>query len=162
MKKMEIARSKENKMKIYCARPITGCSFEEVTSYYEKTRDSLKVFGYDVLIPMCGKGYLKNETEFKSDGYKQPMSTDRAIIQRDNWMCHQCDVLFANLLYSTRISIGTIMEIAWCYDNRKHVVVAMEGDNIHRHAFVNEAAAIVFPSYNECMEYLSKLASMEI
>ena len=149
-------------LKIYLARPITGCSFDEVSSYYEETRDILREMGYDPIIAMCGKSYFKDEQNFKAEGYKQPLSTDHAIFQRDKWMTHQCDVLLANLIGATKVSIGTCFEISWANYLGKHIVLVMEENNIHQHAFVKEAATVIYNNFQDALDYLSKLAKMEI
>lgn len=145
-------------MRIYLARPISGCSFEEVVGYYEATVQSLKGYGYDVLYPMCGKNYLRNEIQFKAEGYGQPLSTNRAIVGRDRWMVRQSDIVLANLVGSKHVSIGTVSELAWAFDNKKHVIIVMEKDNVHRHAFVLEFADVIFETSDEAMQYLWKLA----
>jgi len=145
-------------MRIYLARPISGCSYSEVVDYYEDTVAVLKGYGYDVLYPMCGKEYLRNEIEFKAEGYGQPLSTNRAIVGRDRWMVRQSDIVFANLAGSTHVSIGTVSELAWAFDNKKHVIVVMEKENVHRHAFVLEFADVIFETTEEALAYLKKLA----
>lgn len=114
-------------MKIYLARPISGRSYDEVTTYYKKLTESLQYAGYEVLCPMNGKTHLRTELEFKAHGYtNNPTSTNHAIIERDRWMVNQADVVYANLQGSTHVSIGTCMELAWAHDKGKHTIVAME------------------------------------
>jgi len=38
-----------------------------------------------------------------------------------------------------RVSIGTVMEIAWAFGNNVPVVCIMEEGNIHTHPMINEA-----------------------
>lgn len=144
-------------MEIYLARPISGQSYETVVDYYKETSDTLKALGYDVLCPMTGKQYLRNEISFKAAGYGNPVSTNHAIIERDRWMVKKADVVYAYLSNATITSIGTCMELAWVHDAGKHTIVVMEQGNIHRHAFVLEAADIVFETHEEAIEYLTLL-----
>jgi nucleoside 2-deoxyribosyltransferase len=118
--------------------------------------------GFEVFIALCGKSYLKNEREFMATGYKQPLSTDHAITQRDWWMCRKCDILLVNLIGAKKISIGTVMEMAWAFDHGKHIITVMENDNIHQHAFVKEVSSIVYDNFQDALDYLSKLSKMEI
>lgn len=148
-------------MKIYLARPISGYSYDEVVNYYDSTVSYLKTLGYDVLYPMCGKGYLRNEIKFKAEGYGQPLSTNRAIVGRDRWMVHQADVVLANLTESQHVSIGTVCELAWAFDNKKHVIIVMEKENIHRHAFVIEFADVIFETSEEALAYLAELSRVK-
>jgi len=153
---------KEPIMRVYCARPISGCSFDEVTTYYRETVDILKGMGYEVLFPMCGKGYLRNEIEFKAHGYNNPLSTNHAIVERDRWMTQSCDILFVYLVGAKLVSIGSVAEMAWAHHMGKHTIVIMEEGNIHQHAFILDMADVIFPTYQEGLDYLEKFAKGEI
>jgi hypothetical protein len=145
---------------IYCVHPISGCSADEVFDYYDKTKIDLTDAGYDVFVPMYGKNNLRTELEFKAEGYKDnPLTTNHAIFNQ--WMVKQADILYANFIGATRVSIGSMFELAWGSDNDKQVIIVMEKDNIHRHAFVLESGTIVFETTEEAMTYLKNLASKE-
>lgn len=145
-------------MKVYLAGPITGLSYEEVVESLHLAKEVLEGAGYEVLSPMTGKGHLRNEIEFKAEGYGNPLSTNHAIFERDRWMVQICDVILADFTNGrTRVSIGTVTEIAWGALLGKHVVAVLPTeDNIHRHAFVLEAADVIFPSREEALQYLEK------
>jgi hypothetical protein len=49
------------------------------------------------------------------------------------------------------------MELAWASILGKHTVVSMQKENVHRHAFILEAADVIFETHEESMEYLDKL-----
>lgn len=149
-------------MRIYLARPITGLDFSQVFWYYQATTAKLREYGYEVVHPFCGKGYLQHETTFKAEGYQQPLSCNNAILARDRWMCRYADVIYANLCGSQKVSIGTCMEIAFGIEHCKHIVVSMEQGNIHRHSFVLAGASVIYDTDEEAVEYLRKLAAMEI
>ena len=146
-------------MKIYCARPISGCSGEEVVEYYETIKNILTNLGYNVYIPMVGKGEMRTEVEFKADQptHDNPLATNHAIYERDKWMVTQSDIVFANLVDAKSVSIGTVMEMAWAALLGKHLVVAMGKADLHRHAFVLESADVVFETAPEAMRYLKQL-----
>lgn len=147
-------------MFIYLVRPISGCTFQEVTQGYKETANILLNHGYQVLHAMMGKEDLQqNDEVFKNHGYTHPVATDRAILGRDRWMVKKADIVFANFLGAKRVSIGSMMELAWAHDHGKHVVIAMEKDNIHRHAFVTGCADILFETQEEALNYLSRLTA---
>jgi len=149
-------------MKIYCAHPICGLQAEEIIKYYDEVVERLSDFGYEVFHPIVEKGYMRNEVKFKAEGFGDPVSTNHAISERDKWMVMNCDILFLNLLGTKTISIGCVMELAWAQILNKHTIVVMEKDNIHRHAFVLEAADVVFEDYDDAIEYLGKLIKRKI
>ena len=145
---------------IYVAGSISGMSYEEAQDYFKTTSHILTNMGYDVLSPMIGKTHLRTEIKLREKDYTHPVSTNHAIFGRDKWMVEQSDIVLCNLSNSgDRVSIGSMMELAWASMLNKHVIVIMQKDNIHRHAFVLEAADIVFTSLNEGLEYLSNLNS---
>lgn len=146
-----------NKMKIYLAGPISGMSYQEVVDriqdYY------IKLDNYEVLSPMTGKEELRTEKKLKAHGYdNNPIATNHAIVERDRWSVSRCDVLLADLIGTVDISIGTVMELAWASMLGKHTVVIMEKDNVHQHAFILEAADIVFDNKSDAINYLHKLS----
>lgn len=144
----------KSKNKIYLARPISGCSGEEVLNWYDENVSKLIKMGFDVASPMTGKGHMRTELEFKAEGYGTAVSSNHAIYQRDKWMVVNSDIVLCYLCSSKRVSIGAMHEIAWAAFNNKHVIVVMEKDNIHRHAFVLESASIVFETMDEALTYL--------
>ncbi len=147
-------------MKIYLAGPISGKGYNEVVDLYREKAELLRHHGYEVLCPMTGKAHLRNELNLKAFGLKDhPTSTNHSIFERDKWMVSNCDVILADLSNAgSRISIGTMMELAWAAAYSKHSVVVMQEDNIHQHAFVLEAADLVFPDIEQAITYLAELA----
>jgi len=146
-------------MNIYFGRPITGCSADEVVTYYKQVGAHYGSLGAKIFQPMVGKGKLRNEKQFKSNGYTtSPCSTNHAILQRDLWMVEQSDVVFIDLSNTKAVSIGCCMELAVAHWLRKYTIVVMpEEDNPHNHAFVLEAADAIFRNREEAFTYLDKL-----
>lgn len=145
-------------MRIYLAGPISGKSADDVYSRIERDSYILRRFGYEVQNPMTGKASLRFEKEFVAKDYRHPVTTNHAIIERDRWMVKRSDVVFVNLMEAKEKSIGSIMELAWAHDNGVHTVVAMPETGPHNHAFIIEAADILFHDKEEAMNYLKELA----
>lgn len=147
-----------DKRTIYCVHPINGLSFKDVTDYYTYAVAYLQNCGYDVLYPLVARGECNRDMTFRATGSeKVPCATNHAIYERDRWMVQQSDIVFADLTGAKRISIGSVMELAWASYLGKHTVVAMEKTNIHRHAFTLEAADIIFETGAEALTYLQEL-----
>lgn len=146
------------KMKIYIAHPITGLTPDTVFNYYEKMIKTL--WQYAVLSPMTGKDNLRCEVELKSDGYFQPTATNHAIFERDMWMVSQADVVLVDLFNTPRCPIGCYMELAVAAWLRKHTILVMAKDSEYRHAFILEAADIVFETMEEAIKYLQELCAI--
>lgn len=146
-------------MKIYIASPISGLTSEEVFDYFDGTERKLRLCGFDPYSPMTAKDYLRGEVRMNPQGYaRHSASTAHAIYKRDKWMLSSSDVVFVNLLNGTEISIGCMFELAWADMLGKHVVVVSNGEPPYDHAFVKQAADIVFTSLDGALEYLQELA----
>lgn len=144
------------KKRLYLAHPISGLSGKEIFDYFDNAKDRLKEY-YDILSPMTGKNYLRNIDTAKPSGYTHPISNNHAIFQRDTWMVSQSDIVFCDFTGVEKISIGCCMELAIASWLNKHTIVVMDKNNIHNHAFILEAADIIFDNYNDGFNYLVEL-----
>jgi len=142
-------------MKIYLAGPISGRKYKRVLEFFMSKIERLRAAGHTVLNPMLGKDDLRNEPELRGYGYKGPTTTNHAIFERDQWMVQQADVVFADLSCTERVSIGTCFELAWASLLGKHTIAVV--DSVHWHAFVLEAADVIFDGVDDAMEYLEAL-----
>jgi len=147
-----------DKMTVYLAGPITGQGYAETMYEFLQKKLVLEDY-YRVLHPMLGKGELRNETKFRASDYVHvPVATNHAIVERDRWMVEQSDVVFADLGEATQVSIGTCFEMAWAAMLGRHTVVVLPEDGPHQHAFVLEAADVIFRTSVEAIAYLIDLA----
>ena len=147
-------------MKMYLAHPISGLSYEEVMEYYTETTQFLRARYGDqltIMSPMIGKAHLRTEKELRAYGTDHPISTNHHIIERDRWMVKRADIVYVNLCNTEEVSIGSMMELAWAHDNGVYSIVSMGEENVHRHAFVLEAADLVAENHNLAMQYLMNL-----
>lgn len=145
------------KKKIYLAHPISLLSADEVFTYFDSMKTKLSDY-FDVLSPMCGKEQLRTEKEFRKEGYGDPITKNHAIFGRDTWMVNQSDIVLCDFTGSTIPSIGCCMELAIASWEHKHTVVVMDEENIHNHAFINEAADIIFDNTEDAIDYLIQIA----
>lgn len=148
--------------KVYLAGPITGLAYGASVDWRDEAKQFLsdlsdgRVEGYS---PMRSKGDLgiSRETVIMDAYEGNILSCERGIMSRDFNDCQTMDAILVNLLGATqRVSIGTVMEIAWAYAFRKPVILAIEpkdsievgfngasgeifGSNIHEHAMIREA-----------------------
>lgn len=145
-------------LSIYLAHPISGSTFGEIHQWYTKHIAMLTAIGYRVYDPvtMYTKSTKKDETCASAD-LKGALINNHALFERDKWMVNKVDIVLAVLTGATRVSIGAVTEIAWGSLLNKHTIVVMEKDNIHRHAFVIEAADVVFENIKEAIDYLKDL-----
>ena len=144
---------------VYLAGPIAGLSYKGATDWRFYAKSELQKVGITTYSPMRGKEYLDKVSEFSADGdaYKHMsvLSSNRGIITRDRFDATRCDVLLANLLGATKVSIGTVMEIAWADAHRIPVVCCMEeSGNPHEHGMITEVIGYRLPTLDEALHVI--------
>ena len=141
---------------VYLAGPITGLDHSGCTEWRQYVIDNLPQ-GIEGYSPMRAKQYL-NDAGVLDGSYEDfPLSTQRGIYARDRFDCTRLDAVLVNLLGAKKVSIGTVMEIAWAADNNKPIVLVMEEGNIHQHPMVMEACPFVVDNIDEAIHVLGAL-----
>lgn len=145
-------------MLVYLAGPITGLTYNGTTEWRQQAIDYLKNFGIQGLSPMRHKDYLLHETTI-GDAYEDTvLSSQRGIYARDKFDCHRADAVLVNLLGAKRVSIGTVMEIAWAAANDTPVILVIEKEgNIHEHSMIREACPFRVETLDEALSVLVAL-----
>jgi nucleoside 2-deoxyribosyltransferase len=139
----------EFKMIIYTAGPITGMSWEQATVWRKQLVYALP--NVEVISPLRGKLYLMDEKEIKAE-YDTNLSCARGFTTRDRWDVTRADIVVANFLNTSRVSIGTVMELAWADLLRKPIVVILDEYNPNNHPMVREVAGYVVETLEEAIE----------
>lgn len=136
--------------KVYLAGPITGLEYGGAVDWRENAKKKL-MGPVDAYSPMRAKDYLDGVGPLESQYFDlSVMSSPRGIMTRDRWDATTCDVMLVNLLGAKRVSIGTVMEIAWADLSRiPTVVVIEESGNVHEHAMITEAIGFRVPTLDE-------------
>jgi len=143
-------------MKVYLAGPITGYDYGTVTSWRDDVKDHLKEHGIQGYSPMRGKSYLSKE-EMIADSYSDyTMSSITGINVRDYNDCKTSDAILVNLLGASKVSIGTVMEIAWARAFQIPVVIIMGKGNIHEHGMLS-FGNIIAPTIDEGVEAIIQI-----
>ena len=107
---------------------------------------------------MRAKDYLKKEKEITGSYEDKVMSCARGIITRDRFDTQRCDVILVNFLGAKKVSIGTVMEIAWADSIRTPIICAIESTgNPHDHPMVTEAIGFRVASLDEAVECAIKI-----
>lgn len=146
---------------VYLAGPITGLSYGECTDWREYAIKELDAAGIRGVSPLRAKSYLSNEGKI-ADSYEQiVLSSSRGITTRDRWDATRCDVLLASLLGADRVSIGTVMEVAWADLSRIPIVLVMEKEkNLHDHAMLREVAGFRVETLEEGLNVVKAILSV--
>lgn len=141
---------------VYTAGPITGCDHEGATGWRELVRNELSRSGIDTISPMRGKpniGVGNIYTAAITREFTDPLRTSAGINTRDFNDVKRADLIFVNLLGARKVSIGTVMEIAWARAFGKPVVLIMEPEgNVHDHWMLKFPCGFIVPTIAEAVE----------
>jgi len=152
---------------VYLAGPITGLTWDEATSWRVTVH---RVLAQDDIVcysPLRAKTYLSHldgKNGSIADSYPKevsPLSTSRAIYTRDKWDATRCGVLMVNFLNAKKVSIGTVLEIAWANAHDIPIVLIMEDNNVHQHSMVKECAGYIVPTLQEGIDIIRALFVQE-
>lgn len=153
------------KPSVYLAGPISGCTYGECTDWRLDAKTRFADQGIDAFSPMRAKHYLASladrisatGVEYKDMGV---LSQARGVMTRDRFDCTRPGrhAVLANLLGADRVSVGTVMEIAWADLLRIPVVAVMEPTgNPHEHMMVNEAIGFRVRTLDEAIYICSTI-----
>lgn len=135
---------------VYLAGPITGCTYDGCTDWREQVRLWLEVETMGKIkgiSPMRNKQYLFGEEQIDKDYEDYPLSCQKGIMTRDHYDCFRADLVLVNLLGTGKVSIGTVMEIAWAHTHQIPIILVMEEEgNVHDHPMIREAAGFRAPN----------------
>lgn len=140
------------KYKCYLAGPITGCSFDNAIDWRDKVIEQLAP-DIEGLSPLRGKKYLAGVQKI-GDSYEEiPLSCSRGIFTRDFYDVRRSDIMLVNFLNTDRISIGTVMEIAWGRAFEKPIIAVMEKlNNLHDHSMIRECVGFRVDRLEDAVE----------
>lgn len=146
---------------VYLAGPIGGTSYALCTDWREKAKDALAEVGIAGFSPMRAKNYLSNVERFSSvpNAYgANPLSTSKGIMARDYNDCTKADALLVNFEGASKVSIGTVMEIAWAYQSRIPVVVVAPAEDVHLvHPMMHEAVPFRVDTLDEGVQLIKTI-----
>lgn len=154
----------------YLAGPISGCSFNGCTNWRDYVIGRLppEIQG---LSPMRGKTYLQGldkisthvserhalNEDSKVKHLSQVMSGSRGIMTRDFNDCRRSDVILVNLHGADKVSIGTVMEIAWAKAFNIPVICVIDDGNLHDHPMINECVGFRVKNLDDAIDVLTML-----
>jgi len=155
---MDSAKTIGGRPSVYLAGPITGLTYDEGNDWRERVEADLFLAGITAWSPLRAKHFLREIGVLDSAGTPDsayiglnPLSEPKGITTRDRFDTMRSDMVLMNLVGATRVSIGTMIEAGWADAARVPLVVAMEDDNVHRHAMLNEVAGFIVPTLEEAV-----------
>lgn len=142
---------------LYLAGPITDASYGDSTDWRKYVAKKLPS-QIKAVSPMRGKTYLSQEKQIKTSYEDIPLSSAKGITCRDRFDTMRCDAILVNLLGAKKVSIGSVMEIAWADAYRKPIILVMEKTgNLHDHTELKEVAGFIVDNLDEAIELAKKI-----
>lgn len=145
---------------VYLAGPITGLSFTGATDWRRTAAIELgrrSIGRIETLSPMRHKDYLAGVTSIADSYEGSVLSSQRGIFYRDKLDCSRSDLVIVNMIGAERVSIGTVMEIAWANARDIPIVLAMEDGNLHEHSMLREACGFRVGSVDEAIDVATRI-----
>ena len=146
---------------VYLAGPITGLTYDDATDWRKTVSETLALHGIKSASPLRFKSFLKDELSIKDSYEGHTLATSKGIYTRDKWDVSRSDVVLVNFIGAGKVSIGTVLEIAWADMLNKPIIIAMEPDNIHQHSMVNECAGYIVPTLDQAVQAAQALLLTE-
>lgn len=147
-------------MNVYLSGPVTGCDFDEMTSWRGIARRILLETGIRPVSPLRGKeGWFQEDQAKGGELPYRPGHNPRQIVSRDHFDVLKADILLVNLLGAKRVSIGTVCEMAWAYDRHIPIIGVLEdGGTPHHHEFVLQMLTDRFDNLDDALQQVIEMA----
>ena len=143
---------------LYCAGPIKGVSYDESTHWREYVASSLPTH-IKAVSPMRSEKYLAAEKNIKDSYEEHQLSCRKGITCRNRMDVMRCDMILVNFLGAGKVSIGSVMEVAWADAWRKPIIIVMEKDNVHAHAMLREVSGFIVSNLDEAIAIATAVLS---
>ena len=134
--------------RLYLAGPMAGLGYASASTWREKVTEGLSDIA-ECLSPLRGE-MLSNGVYSATATNASVFNTQNAIIGRDRADCCGSNLIFMNLLGAKKVSIGTMVELAWADGSRVPIIVCIEKNgNPHDSEYVRGLATYVVSSLEE-------------
>src|ERR1035437_7595892 len=145
---------------VYLSGPIAGLTYAEGAEWREYVT---RCFPPHIqgISPLRAKRYLNDGRAITGDQPSEfQLSTDRAVNAGGRFDTFRSDAILVNLLGASTVSISTAMEIAWAYDHKIPIVLAIEPEgNPHDHPMLRDSVSVRVASLDEAIEAITAIVS---
>lgn len=143
--------------KVYLAGPISGLTYDQGQDW-RVDFSAMMPKRIECYSPLRAKDYLRDKGVIEQSYEDTCLSSDRGINTRDHNDCKTADVILAYLSGASRVSVGTVGEMAWAHAYRIPLVVIMEPmGNPHDHPMVREWIGFRVESFDEAAHVVQRI-----
>lgn len=153
---------------VYYHHRIAGLLYKDVEDRLQTITLHLTSMGYEVMHPFIGFTDLAPRLGplYIKDMYQNSRLSDKAAFNRSKWLVQSADIVLVDFTMIpdkiARPAIGAVTALIWGNTFNKHTLVVMEQDSLYDHAFVRQAADIVFLTIEDAFKYLSELSILNV
>lgn len=140
---------------VYLAGSIAGCDRGEANDWRKQTSAVLAVHGIRGLSPLRCEPLIGERYGTGSDDPR--FGTPRAIASKNFLDVQMCDITLCYIpkdLNVRRLSIGTIIELAWAHALRKPTILVSDYDLVISHPVVQANASWIVSTLDEGIEII--------
>lgn len=142
--------------KIYLAGPITGKTASEANDWRESFSRALAESGFVGVSPLRCEPIRGNV--YNSSTESDPMfGTPRAIASKNYLDVQRCDLTlcyFPTKQTEQRVSLGTVIELAWAFSLRKPTILVSDYAPILEHPVMQANAGWIVKDLDQAMEII--------
>ena len=133
---------------VYLSGPMNGYPVEKQLYWRTFFHRACKSISINTLSPMRSKEILPKEL----------YATNSSITERDLYDVRQCDLLVANLLDATQVSMGTLIEMGVAWGLRKPIVVIRKDwDRVHTSEMLSEISAFTVTNIADAFKVVASM-----
>ena len=132
---------------IYLSGPMNNHPKEKQLYWRDVFHEACKSVGINTLSPMRSKNLLPPEL----------YETNDSIMERDLYDVRQCDILVVNLLESTHVSMGTMIEMGVAWGLRKPIITIREPHNIHNSQMIPKMSAFEVKTLEDAFKVVAAM-----
>ena len=136
---------------VYLSGPMGGCTYEEMTGWRHKAANALNSNRVEVIDPT--RSFTAKRV---------PNETERWVNRRDFNDCTKASVVLVNFVGMKKLSIGTIMEIAWAYQKHIPIVAICESDGPQNHPMLKDSITQEARTLEEGIALVKELLSEDV
>lgn len=140
---------------IYLAGPIAGCDIKEANDWRHDLSYLLGQHGIRGVSPLRCEPLIG---ERYSVGYEDPrFGTPRAIASKNFMDVQMCDMTlcyFPKDLNVRRLSIGSVIELAWAHSLRKPTILVSDYEFLTEHPVVQANASWILKTLPEAVDVI--------
>ena len=140
---------------VYLAGPIAGCDRGEANDWRAEVSKVLRDHGIRGISPLRCEPLIGDRygTHFEDPRFGTP----RAIASKNLFDVQSCDLTLCYMprsLNERRLSIGTIIELAWAHARRKPTILVSDYPFIAEHPVVQASAGWILSTLTEATEVI--------